>query len=119
MPCVKAPTPKAMTEIGLAEVLFLFPGRRPFISFKGGQANSRRAHRQLLAQWNELLSRGALDAARRIDRRRRPRSSLAPGNSVLNYGMEQAFWFATGIENSSPTIHHGQTRIDEMESCGH
>ncbi len=27
--------------------------------------------------------------------------------------------FATGIENSVPTIDGGRTRIDEMESCGH
>ena len=27
--------------------------------------------------------------------------------------------FATGIENSIPTIHNGKTRIDEMEVCGH
>jgi beta-glucosidase len=27
--------------------------------------------------------------------------------------------FATGIENSAPTIDNGRTRIDEMESCGH
>jgi beta-glucosidase/6-phospho-beta-glucosidase/beta-galactosidase len=27
--------------------------------------------------------------------------------------------FATGIENSIPTIHNGKTRIDEMEICGH
>ncbi len=27
--------------------------------------------------------------------------------------------FATGIENSYPTIDHGKTRIDEMEVCGH
>jgi beta-glucosidase/6-phospho-beta-glucosidase/beta-galactosidase len=27
--------------------------------------------------------------------------------------------FATGIENSIPTINGGKTRIDEMESCGH
>jgi beta-glucosidase/6-phospho-beta-glucosidase/beta-galactosidase len=33
--------------------------------------------------------------------------------------MEQAFWFATGIENSNPTIHHGKHRMDEMELCGH
>ena len=26
--------------------------------------------------------------------------------------------FATGIENSIPTINHGKTRIDEMEVCG-
>jgi beta-glucosidase len=29
------------------------------------------------------------------------------------------FIFATGIENSSPTIDHGRTRIDEMDACGH
>ncbi len=27
--------------------------------------------------------------------------------------------FATGIENSIPTINHGRTRVDEMEVCGH
>ncbi|RZA28414.1 MAG: glycosyl hydrolase family protein, partial [Proteobacteria bacterium] len=27
--------------------------------------------------------------------------------------------FCTGIENSVPTIDHGRTRIDEMDSCGH
>src|SRR5947209_249936 len=27
--------------------------------------------------------------------------------------------FATGIENSYPTINHGKTRIDEMAVCGH
>ena len=27
--------------------------------------------------------------------------------------------FATGIENSVPTIDGGRTRVDEMESCGH
>jgi beta-glucosidase/6-phospho-beta-glucosidase/beta-galactosidase len=29
------------------------------------------------------------------------------------------FIFATGIENSNPTIHDGTTRMDEMEKCGH
>ncbi|HEY8125451.1 MAG TPA: family 1 glycosylhydrolase [Methylocystis sp.] len=29
------------------------------------------------------------------------------------------FMFSTGIENSSPTINNGRTRIDEMESCRH
>jgi hypothetical protein len=29
------------------------------------------------------------------------------------------FMFATGIENSVPTINNGRTRVDEMESCGH
>jgi beta-glucosidase/6-phospho-beta-glucosidase/beta-galactosidase len=29
------------------------------------------------------------------------------------------FLFATGIENSYPTIDQGRTRIDEMEKCGH
>ena len=27
--------------------------------------------------------------------------------------------FATGIENSSPSIHQGRVRVDEMERCGH
>lgn len=31
----------------------------------------------------------------------------------------QGFMFATGIENSAPTINHGRTRVDEMEKCGH
>ncbi|MEO7495252.1 MAG: family 1 glycosylhydrolase [Massilia sp.] len=29
------------------------------------------------------------------------------------------FIFATGIENSIPTIEHGKVRMDEMEKCGH
>jgi beta-glucosidase/6-phospho-beta-glucosidase/beta-galactosidase len=33
--------------------------------------------------------------------------------------MFRGFIFATGIENSIPTINHGQTRIDEMAKCGH
>ncbi|QGZ42044.1 beta-glucosidase/6-phospho-beta-glucosidase/beta-galactosidase [Pseudoduganella flava] len=33
--------------------------------------------------------------------------------------MFRGFIFATGIENSIPTIDHGRTRVDEMEKCGH
>ena len=33
--------------------------------------------------------------------------------------MLPLFMFATGIENSYPTINGGKTRIDEMEKCGH
>jgi beta-glucosidase len=33
--------------------------------------------------------------------------------------MLPLFLFATGIENSNPTIHNGKTRIDEMGKCGH
>ena len=29
------------------------------------------------------------------------------------------FMFATGIENSAPTINGGRKRVDEMEKCGH
>ena len=29
------------------------------------------------------------------------------------------FMFATGVENSIPTIQNGRVRVDEMESCGH
>lgn len=31
----------------------------------------------------------------------------------------EPFMFATGIENSYPTINSGRTRVDEMEKCGH
>jgi beta-glucosidase/6-phospho-beta-glucosidase/beta-galactosidase len=33
--------------------------------------------------------------------------------------MLPGFLFATGIENSNPTIHGGRTRVDELEKCGH
>ena len=33
--------------------------------------------------------------------------------------MIPPFMFATGIENSYPTIDHGKHRVDEMEKCGH
>jgi beta-glucosidase/6-phospho-beta-glucosidase/beta-galactosidase len=33
--------------------------------------------------------------------------------------MTASFMFATGIENSYPTINNGRTRIDEMEKCRH
>ena len=33
--------------------------------------------------------------------------------------MSPNFLFATGIENSYPTIHNGALRVDEMEKCGH
>ena len=33
--------------------------------------------------------------------------------------MASEFLFATGIENSYPTIDHGRTRVDELEKCGH
>ena len=33
--------------------------------------------------------------------------------------MIPPFMFATGIENSIPTINDGRIRVDEMEECGH
>ena len=33
--------------------------------------------------------------------------------------MTSQFMFATGIENSIPTIQNGRTRVDEMEKCSH
>jgi beta-glucosidase/6-phospho-beta-glucosidase/beta-galactosidase len=33
--------------------------------------------------------------------------------------MPYRFLFATGIENSIPTINNGRFRVDEMEKCGH
>jgi len=41
------------------------------------------------------------------------RSAMQPS------GMTPAFMFATGVENSSPTLNAGKLRIDEMEKCGH
>ena len=34
-------------------------------------------------------------------------------------GLKPPFLFATGIENSSPTINNGRTRVDQFQSCGH
>ena len=34
-------------------------------------------------------------------------------------GQPLSFMFATGIENSIPTIKNGTVRIDQMEKCGH
>ncbi len=33
--------------------------------------------------------------------------------------MSPLFLFATGVENSIPTIENGRVRIDQMEKCGH
>ncbi|GAB3465600.1 family 1 glycosylhydrolase [Massilia terrae] len=33
--------------------------------------------------------------------------------------MGPGFIFATGIENSNPTIQNGRVRVDELEKCGH
>jgi len=33
--------------------------------------------------------------------------------------MGPQFLFATGIENSNPTIQNGKVRVDELEKCGH
>ena len=33
--------------------------------------------------------------------------------------MISNFLFATGIENSNPTINNGRLRVDELEKCGH
>lgn len=32
---------------------------------------------------------------------------------------DRKFMFATGVENSIPTIQNGRVRVDQMESCGH
>jgi beta-glucosidase/6-phospho-beta-glucosidase/beta-galactosidase len=34
-------------------------------------------------------------------------------------GIIANFMFATGIENSIPTINNGRTRVDQMDACGH
>src|SRR5262245_3385901 len=42
-----------------------------------------------------------------------------PPGGLLNPLTRPAFAFATGVENSYPTIDNGKTRVDEMEKCGH
>jgi hypothetical protein len=52
-------------------------------------------------------------------------SEAAPGKAVSwtitmsGAAMYNGFIFATGIENSIPTIENGRVRMDEMEKCGH
>lgn len=46
------------------------------------------------------------------------RSLAQPGSGQPHFWKEGIF-FATGIENSIPTIDNGRVRVDEMESCGH
>src|SRR4051812_1762844 len=43
-------------------------------------------------------------------------SGAAPGSPPMTV---HRFMFATGIENSYPTIQHGSVRIDELETGGH
>jgi beta-glucosidase/6-phospho-beta-glucosidase/beta-galactosidase len=43
--------------------------------------------------------------------------SRQPGFRIL--GTPPAFLFATGVENSNPTIQNGRLRVDEMERCHH
>jgi beta-glucosidase/6-phospho-beta-glucosidase/beta-galactosidase len=45
---------------------------------------------------------------------------MPPGLAFLEGEiMTPGFIFATGIENSNPTIQHGKKRVDELEKCGH
>ncbi|HEV7255184.1 MAG TPA: family 1 glycosylhydrolase [Mesorhizobium sp.] len=38
---------------------------------------------------------------------------------MSSQAIAPSFMFATGIENSIPTIQNGRVRIDQMEKCGH
>ena len=38
---------------------------------------------------------------------------------MQKFALTPAFMFATGIENSAPSIEQGRIRVDEMEKCGH
>jgi beta-glucosidase/6-phospho-beta-glucosidase/beta-galactosidase len=42
-----------------------------------------------------------------------------PKKSIVREGAIANFMFATGIENSIPTINNGRTRVDQMDACGH
>ena len=46
-------------------------------------------------------------------------SCLRQNFAAMPSDFAPSFLFATGIENSCPTIHGGRTRIDQMEKCGH
>src|SRR6267378_8622401 len=55
--------------------------------------------------------------------RHQPETSARRGPQTAAWGQpgisNEGMIFATGIENSNPTIDNGRVRIDEMESCGH
>ncbi len=40
-------------------------------------------------------------------------------NQNLDLTERADFLFATGVENSHPTVQNGRVRVDEMEKCGH
>lgn len=44
-------------------------------------------------------------------------TAKTPANKTKFF--RQGMMFATGVENSDPTINNGRTRVDELESCGH
>jgi len=65
-------------------------------------------------------SRAPGPAASAFWRRARPQSTWRAGARTQNpRATPPAFLFATGIENSHPTIQGGRVRVDEMEKCGH
>jgi beta-glucosidase len=52
----------------------------------------------------------------------RQRGGAASGSErggLEAHSTQPFFLFATGIENSAPTINNGRTRVDELEKCGH
>jgi beta-glucosidase/6-phospho-beta-glucosidase/beta-galactosidase len=42
---------------------------------------------------------------------------MLPGRALTKGRVIDNFMFCTGIENSSPTIDNGRTRVDQLESC--
>src|SRR3954470_21068384 len=61
-------------------------------------------------------------ASHRVDRGRTRWAALRPGRCATeeeSHVTAPWFMFATGIENSYPTIDNGRKRVDEMEKCGH
>lgn len=69
---------------------------------------------------------GFFDCLKQKEAHRR-RQSFQAAQGLLNLRSQRLkgdltvpqFLFATGIENSSPTINNGRQRVDEMESCRH
>src|SRR4051812_42032084 len=44
---------------------------------------------------------------------------VVPSRKHVRAAPSAPFMFATGIENSAPTINQGRTRMDELEKCHH
>ena len=68
---------------------------------------------------NATLLRGFLFRPRSYPGRRAANRTESATAAPKGERIIANFMFATGIENSIPTINNGKTRVDQMEACGH